>query len=270
MIILDKLLNKARHSLLVVSFLGIVFSLTGASFTGQSAIASYLGLKFSDANGFKWVYLIVLLYTFFRYVIYYHNDFIELMSGSMKRSINRPLLRFALRRLMMDLCNGKDCDYSYGFLDVNDKEAVGVFTLYVSDFDGYDTEFFFKVDFNISNASFNNQCTLEVSDDSDFSPNKVNIGSGIELRSMKSIFNDKTMGENTTYTYVVKRFYWIGISLVFFGMLSFIYDSFTRIDFFEYAVPLFSAIIAFIMTIEYFFFSGKTLGTLPFIFNGFI
>ncbi|MEI7411810.1 hypothetical protein [Pectobacterium aroidearum] len=267
---MDKLLTKARHSLLIVSFLGIVFSLTGASFTGQSAIASYLGLKFSDVSGFKWVYLIVLLYTLIRYGIYYHKDFIELMAGSMKRSIKRPLIKLALRKVMVDISNGQGAEYSYGFLDDKEKEANGCFVLYSTDFDGYHTSFSCDVIFNISNSRISDLCTLTISNDSGFSTDNANALRYLKLHSTRQCFNGSIGRDGTEYVYIIKGFSLVGVFIIVFGMISFIYDSLTRIDFFEYTVPLVSAIIAFIMTIEYFFFSEKTLGTLPLIFNDFI
>ncbi|MBA0188281.1 MULTISPECIES: hypothetical protein [Pectobacterium] len=267
---MDKLLTKARHSLLIVSFLGVVFSLTGASFTGQSAIASYLGVKFSDTEGFKWVYLIVLLYSLFRYVIYYHNDFIRLLSDSMKRSINRPLINLVLKKVMVDVSNGKEFGYSYGFLDHEEKEASGCFVLYLTYFDGHGNSFPCYVAFNISNSRINGLCTLAILGGSGFSRDNANCVKYLKFHSEEKVFNGDFGGDGREYVYVIKEFSWVGVLVFVFGMISFIYDSLIKIDFFEYTVPLVSAIIAFIMTIEYFFFSEKTLGTLPLISNGFI
>ncbi|MBL0906738.1 hypothetical protein G5645_01895 [Pectobacterium carotovorum] len=264
---MDKLLTKARHSLLIVSFLGILFSLTGASFTGKSAIASYLGLKFSDANGFKWVYLIILLYTLFRYVIYYHNDFIGLMSDSMKRSIKRPLIKIPLKKLMVGVFGGEESTRSYKYQD-DEKEKDGFFTFYITEHDNYESTF--KCRINISNRSLNNYFTIITSKKSNFLTGGGNECGYLKQCLERANVNYNEFPDGVEYIYVVKNISWVFIGVLFSGIISFIYDSLTRIDFFEYTVPLVSAIIAFIMTIEYFFFSEKTLGTLPLILNGFI
>ncbi|UDQ77731.1 hypothetical protein LJQ72_09340 [Pectobacterium brasiliense] len=244
---MDKLLTKARHGLLIVSFLGIVFSLTGASFTGQSAIASYLGLKFSDASGFKWVYFFILIYTSIRYLVHYSSEFSELMAESIGRSIDWPCLNFFLKKILLDSSDQSDNGYysMFGTWDdpnKNSSKLINLCALRYHDAYSYSS---FNVNLYFSGASFRRLCNVE------FEPSLL-VSDFNKIKYLKIYHPTGNKG-------YLKRFSFVGIGVLFTGSILFLFDSFTRFRHFEYSIPLFTAFFALLMTINHFFFSEKIL-----------
>lgn len=244
---MDKLLTKVRHGLLIVSFLGIFFSLTGASFTGKSAIASYLGLNFSDTNGFKWVYLMILLYTLARYIVHYSDEFIFLMTDSIRRCINKPYLNFFLRKILLDSSGQANNGYysDFGSWSNPENEFSTLFTLSAYEVDGGGVYSTFDVDLDFKNSSFRKLCYIEFQSDL--------LVSDVETLMYLNMY---PLNNNKGY---LKRFTFVGVGVMATGGLMFLFDSFTRFRHFEYSIPLFTALFALFMTINHFFFSEKTL-----------
>ncbi|MBQ4788056.1 hypothetical protein F9U39_01335 [Pectobacterium versatile] len=255
---MDKLLNKVRHGLLIVSFLGIVFSLTGASFTGQSAIASYLGLKFSDTNGFKWVYLLVLLYVSMRYIIHYSSEFVVLMVESIRRCIDWPHLNFFLKKILLDSSDQSDNGYynNFGAWNDSDNDSPTFINLSAFETDGAGSYSTFDVGLDFSSSSFRRLC-------------HVDFQSGLLLPDAGKLnyLNIYHSSGNKGY---LKRFSFVGIGILVTGCILFLFDSFTKFRHFEYSIPLFTALCAFFMTISHFFFSEKALTILTTIHDSII
>lgn len=268
---MDKLLTKVRHSLLIVSFLGITFSLTGASFTGQSAIASYLGIRFSDVNGFKWVYLIVLLYVVIRYVIYYNNEYKILMAKSIARCINRPIINCALKKILLDIDSHDESGFytSLNMINETNNEEKSVISFSITKHDGDAAHYSQDIVFDFTRNSFKILCSAELSHNISHQPYGFSGESKYLNFYLSNGYSDN--GESfDEYSGHVKRFSWIGVGIMTTGSLSFLFDSITRIKHFEYAIPLFTAICAFLMTLKYFFFSEKVLTILTTIPQGVI
>lgn len=252
---MDKLLNKARHSLLIVSFLGILFSLTGASFTGQSAIASYLGLKFSDVNGFKIVYLLILLYLSIRYVIHYSDEFVTLMVESIRLNVERSVFGLLLRKKLINSINGEH------YHEIITRDSIGhekdkCFVIVLLKGNGSGGYKSLDVELDFKKRSFSRICHFHILPDD---------GSDNDIDGFKYL--NSYQGKDV---WCLNRFSIFGAKLMVSGIAGFVFHAFTRVRHFEYLIPLVVALSAFFMTIKYFFFSGKPLGTLPLIFNGFI
>ncbi|KGA34253.1 hypothetical protein KU74_12315 [Pectobacterium brasiliense] len=232
---------------MIVSFLGIVFSLTGASFTGQSAIASYLGLKFSDVDGFKWVYFIILAYTSIRYIVHYSSEFVALMVESTRRCIDWPYLNFFLKKILLDSSGQSDNGYYYDFSAWNDLDDNYPLLVKLSAFehDGENSFSTFDVDLDFSGSSFIRLCNVEF----DNGPLVSNV------RDL-NYFNIYRLNGNKGY---LKRFSFVGVGILATGFILFLFDSFTKFRYFEYSIPLFTALCALFMTIDHFFFSYKPL-----------
>lgn len=255
---MDKLLTKARHSLLIVSFLGIVFSLTGASFTGQSAIASYLGLKFSDVNGFKIVYLLILFYLSIRYVIHYSDEFVTLMVESIRLNVDDSVFGFLLKKKLLNSINGINGSHYH---DVTTRDSIGrekdkCFVIVLFEGDGSGRYKSLDVELDFQKKSFSRICYFHILP-----------GGGYDNDVDGFKYLNSYQGKDVWY---VNRFSIFGAKLMVSWIAGFVFHAFTRVRHFEYLIPLVVALSAFFMTIKYFFFSGKPLGTLPLIFNGFI
>ncbi|UVD99384.1 hypothetical protein [Pectobacterium parvum] len=241
---MDKLLDKVRHSLLIVSFLGIVFSLTGAIFTGQSAIASYLGVRFSSVDNFKFIYLIMLFYMALRYFIYYADERVFLKSESIRSILEIPVIDFLLKKIVLDAWGGENKKYfdSFSTSPLVDDGTTPSFAIKATRGFGNGKKEFI-VNLNFKNATFKKLCDFEVLSD--------------ELPYGKF--------DNSTYHYLngmlyhgsLKRFSLLGVKIMVVGCAFFIFHSFTRRKHFEYSIPLFTAFCAFFMTIKHFFFSEK-------------
>ncbi|MCO7262018.1 hypothetical protein [Dickeya zeae] len=261
---LDKILIRIKYSLIVVSAFGIVFALTEASFTGQSVISSSLGIRFSNPEGFKLVYLFVLVYVSYRYVIYYFDYFEILMARTIERNIDKGWCAYLLSGFMHSIdSKGNATDekeiysakYNYrGKVKENSiLEKVSSIVL-ATDEDGISTH---EINFDFNAVGF--LCKIEVSfHQSQFSLKGLKNNEYVCF--FKDFYDDPNVdNEMALYSAYVKRWSKFGLLFMLAGLTAFFKESLTKKSNFDFCFPLYLALISFALSMKYFFFSIKTI-----------